>query len=101
MATYLELFGLASNSDLQDRCTVAIVKAAQAKLSGTPSANEAAWAASVIASPRAAGVRVLNVVLAANSASTTTQITGATDAAIQSNVDAVIDALVVAHAGGV
>lgn len=98
MATYLELFGLASNSNLQDRATVAVVKAAQSLLSGTPTVDQAKWSAAVIRSPRSWGDRILQVVLAANSNNSVAQITGATDAQLQSVVDGIIDAIVVAYA---
>ena len=94
MATYLELFALRSDSDLQDKIAVATVIAAEAKLSGTPTAAEAAWAKGVIASPGGTANAVINAVLAANKDAAVGAITGASDAAIQSNVDAVVDGLI-------
>lgn len=99
MATYLEIFGLRSNSDLQEKVAVAVVKKAQALLDGaTPTAAEVAWANAAIKDPVGEADSLLNYVLAANSAATVSAITGATDAAIQSNVDTAVDALI---AGGV
>lgn len=98
MATYLELFALRSNSDLIDKITVAVVKKAQSLLDGgAPTAAEVAWANDAIQSPVEKAKTLTNYVLAANSGLTTGQITSATDAAIQTNVDSAVDALI---AGG-
>lgn len=94
MATYTELYDLRSNSELRNKVAVAVVVAAQAKLAGSPSAAEAAWARGVSASPNHTAEAVINLILAANKDLTVSAITGATDTAIQSNVDAVIDGLV-------
>lgn len=94
MATYQELFALQSDDALRDKVYVATVIAAQTKLAGTPSAEEAAWAVNVLGNPKAEGLKVLRLVLAANESASVAQIQGATDAAIQANVDAVIDGLV-------
>ena len=100
MATYLELFTLKNDSDLQDRVSVAVVKAAQTILATvpTPAADRVAWAASVKSNPGSAGKEALHFVLAANSGAAVSQIQGSTDAAIQSNVDDLVDGLVLAHA---
>ena len=97
MATYNELFGLRNDDDLRNRCTVAITIAAQAKLAGTPTAPESNWAADVFQSPRSWGERSLWAVLAENNATSVAAITGATDASIQTNVDALVDSFVIAH----
>lgn len=94
MATYLELHGLRQNSDLQDKIAVACVIAAEAKLSGSPSAAEAAWAKGVIASPGPTAMAVINAVLAANKTASASTIAEASDASIQTNVDAVVDGLI-------
>ena len=99
MATYLELYALRTDSDLQDRVAVAVVKKAQALLVGaTPTAAEVAWAAASIASSKAEVPAMLNYVLAANSAASTAAILAATDATLQSSVDTAADAII---AGGV
>lgn len=99
MATYTEIFDLRSNSDLRNKIAVACVKKAQTLLDGvTPTANEVAWAANCLARPVDTANKIMNYVLAANSGLTTTQINGASDTAIQSNVDTAVDALI---AGGV
>jgi len=98
MATYQDLYNLSTDRDLNDRVTFACVKKAQTLLDGaTPTADEVTWAAAAIASPKSKGQEILRYVLGANSASTVAQIQGATDAAIQTNVDAAVDALI---AGG-
>lgn len=98
MATYLELFALRSDSDLNDKIAVAVAKKAQAIIDeATPTAAEIAWANEAINNPVAKAGTLINYVLAANSEATPAQITGASDASIQTNVNAAVDALI---AGG-
>ena len=95
MATYSELFDLASDSPLRNRVSVAVAKKAQSLLdSGSPTAAQVSWASDAIANPVSKANMLLNYVLAANSNATPAQITGASDAAIPSNVDAAGDALI-------
>ena len=94
MATYTELKALQSDSVLQDKIAVACVIAAHTRLSGTPSAAEAVWASGVIQSPGPVAKAVINAVLAANKTASVATIQGATDAAIQTNVDSVVDGLI-------
>ena len=94
MATYAELYALRQDSDLQDKIAVAVVIAAEGKLSGTPSAAEATWARSVVQNPGGTAQAVTNLVLAANKSASSAVILAATDAAIQSIVDAVVDGLI-------
>ena len=96
MATYQELFGLRTNSELQNKIAVAVTVAAQAKLAGTPTSAQAAWAIGVLNNPSGAAAAVINAVLAANKASSAATILAATDATIQSSVDAVIDGIITA-----
>jgi len=99
MATYLELFILKSDSDLQDKVSTAIVKKAQALLDGaTPSAAEVTWATEALDAPLSKRESALNYVLAANSALTVSAIQSATDVAIQTNVDTAVDVII---SGGV
>ena len=101
MATLLELRGLFSDSDLQDRVEAALIISAQGLLDApTPPANDQKYAAQVFANPRAEARKALMSVLAANESATLAQIQGATDAAIKTNVDAVIADLVVAYNAG-
>ena len=99
MATYLELQSLFNDNDLTLRVRAATVIAANNLLSGAPTAADRAFAASVFASPSGISHQVLMAVLAENKASTVAQIQGASDAALQTNVDSVIPALVSALAG--
>lgn len=98
MATYLELFQLRANSDLQDRAAVAVTKKAQTLLDlPTPTAAQVAWALAAIEAPKSKAAALLNYILAANSSATVGQITGATDANLQSQLSAAVDAII---AGG-
>lgn len=95
MATYLELFALRSNSDLQDKIAVAVAKKAQTLLDGEiPTAAAVAWAQEAIRSPKVNADSLINYVLAKNSGLTPEQIIGATDVVIQANVDAAVDVLI-------
>lgn len=99
MATYTELFDLGSNTALRNRISIALVIKAQALLAvASPTANEVKWANSAITDPILLADKLMNYVLAANKAATTSQIISATDSAIQTNVDAAIDKLI---AGGI
>ena len=96
MATYNELFDLQNEDALLHRVTVAIAIAADTIRTETPPTNSAqrlVWAEKALANPEAMTPQVMWAVLAANNAATVGNITGATDAAIQSNVDAVVDVL--------
>jgi len=98
MATYLEIYDLKNHNDLMNKMVVAVVKKSQVLLDGaTPTTDEVAWANKVLSSPRAMAEKIFMYVLAANSSATVSQITGATDAAIQTKVDAAAAALI---AGG-
>ena len=92
MATYIELFGLKDDSDLQDKVAVAIAIKAQAiRDLGAPTQGQRDWANDVAADPVAEVGRVLWIVLAVNKDATVPQISGATDANIQAAVDAAVD----------
>jgi len=98
MATYLELFGLVSNDMLRNKIAVACVIKAQTLLDlPTPTTAQVAWAAEAMNNPLSKAGSILYYVLAANEAATTSQITSATDASIQANVNTAVDALI---AGG-
>lgn len=99
MASYTELRDLFSNDALKNKLDIATIIAANNLLSGTPTAAEQKWAAHVFANPRAESQKALMAVLATNNGLTVAQITGASDAAIQSGVDSVIGSLVVAYGG--
>lgn len=94
MATYLELHSLFSDSDLQDRAEVACIAAAQTIAAEDPvTANHAArvaWARSAWSDPKGTARKLLMAILAANKDAAVTAIQGASDAQIQSNVDAAL-----------
>lgn len=94
MATYTELRQQFSNDDLRNRVVAATVIAANNLLSGTPTAEQKAYAKQVFQNPRSEGEIVFMSVLAANKDATITQIENASDTAIQNQVDAVIPNLV-------
>lgn len=97
MATYDELWGLASdNDDLLQRVAVACWVAAETirqedPVAVTNHAERQAWAAKILTGNRKWYEQMLRAVLAANSGLTTGQINGATDAQIQAKVDAAVD----------
>ena len=92
MATFLELKGLMTNSDLQDKVQVALIIGVQTILDGTPTASEQAYAAHVF-SGNSETTKALASILAQNKDATVAQITGATDATIETQVAGVIDTL--------
>ncbi len=98
MASYIDLRNLFSDDTLKNRVDVAIVISASDLLGGTPTAAEQSWAAAVFANPRLEGRKAFMAVIAANKSASVSAIQGATDAALQVNVDNVRADLVVAHA---
>lgn len=111
MATYLELRTIFTDSDLMEKLEVAVIIAAQTILAGdddtdppwdqTAGAHDirVKWAAAAIKSTSTVATAMLKAVLAANNTLTVAQIQGASDAAIQSNVEAVIDSIANAEFG--
>jgi hypothetical protein len=95
MASYDELFSLQNDSGLKNRVQVACIVAAETirgEDGGTANhANRLLWAAAVFQNPSQEANRLFWAVLAANKDATAAQITGATDAAVQANVDAAVD----------
>jgi len=95
MATYKELYSLKNDSDFQDKIAVAVVVAARTiSEDSSPPANQPArliWAEKAMTNPKSVSGPMLWAVLAANKDATTEQILGATDAAIQTNVDAAVN----------
>lgn len=99
MATYAELYDLASNSDLRNKVSVAVtVKAKDLIALASPTNNQMAWASKGLLDPVGEAKKLLPYVLAANSSLTVAQLTSAADSAIQSGVSAAVDKLI---AGGV
>lgn len=97
MATYTELYQYRATDDyqaLENKVAVAVAIKAQAIADlPTPTAEQIAWAVEALSSPGGKAETVINYVLAANSGLTIAQITAATDAAIQTNVNAAVDDL--------
>ena len=95
MATYLELFELRKDSDLQDRISAAVAIAAdtiQNELDTVPNhANRIIWASEAMASPGSKRDGMIAAVLSANKDAAKEQILAANDAAIQANVDAAVN----------
>lgn len=97
MATYFELHDLMSSSsilDLRRRLRVAIViKCNAVAKAASPTAAAKEWARSALRDPQQYEDMVLRYVLADNAAATTAQITAASDAQVQTAVNAAVDAL--------
>lgn len=97
MATYIELRNLYDDDDLKNKLDVATMITANNLLSGTPTVDQQKWAAYVFGNVRTESSKALMAVLATNNNLTVAQIQTATDNGIQTAVDAVADALVVAY----
>ena len=98
MASYTELYDLNNNSGLQNKLVIAVVVAADAirtESAATPlHAERLAWAKEAIRSPEEMAKRCLWAALAQNKALTTAQIVGASDAGLQTAVDAAVALLI-------
>ena len=99
MATLQELRTLFNNSDMMEKTESALIIGANDLLSGTPTADQQRWAAAAFGAPTQEARKAWMAVLASNSGLAVATILGATDTAIQNNVDSVIPTLVVAYAG--
>lgn len=98
MATYLDIFGLRSSDTLRNKVSVAItVKAAALIDAANPTNAQIAWANAAVLNPAAKTDGLLTYLLAKNNALTTGQISGVSDADIQTAVNAAVDKLI---AGG-
>lgn len=96
MATYIELHtlrGSESIAALRQKISVAIAIKANALAKAAPNATQKAWAKSALASPEDFQDIVLNYILAEYSTSATSVITGATDAQVQTSVNAAVNTL--------
>ncbi len=95
MATYMELFKAQNDSDLQDKVAVAVVVAAEAiRTDASPPTNQAQrlqWAKDAMADPKVEAGRMMWAILATNKDAALSQILGASDTAIQTQVDAAVD----------
>ena len=97
MATYIELSTIHLDpqwNDLLAKVRVACsIKAAAIIDSATPAAEALAWAKEATKKPGAAGNDLVFYIVAVNKAATLTQIYGAIDADVQTNVDSAVDAI--------
>lgn len=97
MANLAELAGLRGNvgwDSLVEKIGAAcLIKAHAITAEPTPLATKLAWAKNTFVDPRAAAYSVVWYVIAANAGVTTSQILGASDNAIQTNVNAAVDNL--------
>ncbi len=105
MATLIELRNLMNDSHLRNKVTTAVIISADTVMRGDDGAapflqkpgppsdhdNRVACAKVAFANAAAEGIKFLMSVLASNNAADVSAITGATDAAIQSNVDEAVD----------
>lgn len=95
MATYAELLLASENETLRNKIKVANVIAAEVvrtEANGTPNHdNRMVWAKTVFTDPEGTARRMVWAVLAQNSTATLAQITGASDATVQSAVNAAVD----------
>ncbi len=97
MATYIELSTIHLDdqwNDLLAKVRVACsIKAAAIIDSATPGADALVWAKNTTEQPGTAGNDLVWYIVAANKSATLTQIYNADDVAVQSNVDAAVDAI--------
>lgn len=97
MATYAELRALFADTAILEKVEVATIIAANNLLGGTPTAADEIWAAAVFSAPRAEGTKAMMAVLAENNTATVAQIQNASDATVQTQVNAVVPHLVAAY----
>lgn len=96
MATYTELVGLAGTADaLRQQIKMAIAKSALTITNEAPAttnhAQRLAWAKAALGNLDGEVGRVMWYVLAANAGATVGQITGASDATVQTAVDQAVN----------
>ena len=92
MATYDELFSLGSDVALRNKIAVAVmVKANTIAALPAPTTIQLEWAKQAYEDPTSMAETIQYSVLAANKNATVAQIVGASDAAIQTNVDSAVD----------
>ena len=95
MATYAELRQLFGHNELKNKVEVACIVAAETIRAEDPGTtnhtNRVIWAKAAFNNPSAVGAQMLMALLAANKDTATVAITGASDSAIQTKVDAAVD----------
>ncbi len=99
MANYIDLRKLFNDADLANRVAVAAVISINTILTGAPTSKDKAYASVLFSNPQAEAKKILMSVLAANSGVSVSQIQSASDAALQTNVDATVLILIDALAG--
>lgn len=99
MATYDELVDLLSDGPLRRKVAVSLMISAHGVLSGTPDANDRAFAKRVFEDPMGTSKAAFRYLLAADNALTVAQIQGATDAALQARMNEAFPILADAAAG--
>lgn len=99
MATYLELQAITTDPEMLKRVETAIAIAGYNLISsGGATANDRAWAKYVLYNPIPEAEKAWRYIIAKNSAMDIVAITGVTDAQIQTQVNLVVPALVLAMA---
>ena len=97
MATYLELARITEHNEWGDffdkTVTATQVKAAAIIDAGTSTTTQLDWARASMDRPRRAANSLVPYVIAVNHEATIEQILAASDNAIQTNIDAAVDAL--------
>lgn len=96
MATYEELHALRGNSaavPLMQKIAVALCIKANTLAKATPTTVQKEWAKAALQTPEAYVELVLNYILAEYSAVAVGAITGASDASVQTAVNAAVDTL--------
>ena len=97
MATYAELFALTQNGALRDRVSVACMIAAEKiRVEAVTIPNNAArrvWARRVLENPDTAALSALRAALVQNATSSVASLTAASDAVLQTAIDAAVDLL--------
>jgi len=95
MATYAELLTASENDVLRQKIRVAVIVAAETvrtEASNVPNnANRLIWAKATFRNPDEAAKNILWPVIAQNRAASLAAITGASDAAVQTAVDAAVN----------
>ena len=95
MATYEELFNLATERDiLVVVATACVVKAEGLITAASPTAAEVTWANNTLSDPMGRAKTLVNYVLAVNKGSDAAVIRAASDATFQTNVDAAADKMI-------
>ncbi len=95
MADYAALFNIRNDSAIRNKVAVAATVKAHALMSAvSPTPDEVVWANSALSNTESMASKLLKYVLAANKGLTIAQIQGASDPAIQTNVDEAADALI-------